>query len=421
MTESARLNRILQSHAPAAAACLSPLGRAAAFPAGIPFQAAAAKKTEYNGTIGQITDGAGSPLPVPSLLEQVPGLDPVACFLYAPVVGDPALLEAWRARQRALAGDHHTPCSLPIATHGLTHGLSLLADLFVGPETIIVMPDPNWENYELIFTLRTGAKIVTYPFFKDGGFNVEGLAAALTSVANTPSVVMLNFPSNPTGYSPTHEEAAEITRVVHAHDGPAVVVVDDAYQGVVFESDRLSHSMYWQIAKGADPAKILPVKIDGATKELLFFPSRLGFLSHGLSGEAETALLSKLKCVIRGTVGSPPGPSAAMVLTALQSGRIESEFEATMGVLNERYRSLKAALANAGDALRPMPFNSAYFALVGLPDHIRSEDARLRLIAEHSVGLISVPSVNALRVAFCSTRAQDLPLMVDRIRQVVGS
>jgi len=421
MCEAERLNQILKEHAPAAARCLSDTGLRAAFPSGIPFQAAAAKKTSFNATIGQVTDGDGGPMPIPSLSNQVPGLDPRTCFLYSPVVGHTDLLDAWRDRQRGLAGLPHAACSRPIATHGLTHGLSLVADLFVGEITTVVLPDPHWENYNLIFTMRGQAQVVNYPFFREGRFNVEGLAEALGRVEGRPSVVLLNFPSNPTGYSPTVDEARQIVDAVVAHPGPSIVVVDDAYQGVVFESNRLAHSIFWDLAARADPSRILPVKIDGATKELLFFPSRLGFLSTSLTGEAEAALLSKLKCVVRGTVGSPPGPSAAMVHSALRRGELQVEFNATMEVLKTRYLALRRALQSNAGVLRPLPFNSAYFALVGLPDHIRAEDARLRLIEEHSVGLIAVPSINALRVAFCSTKAEDLPLIVDRIHRVASS
>ena len=58
------------------------------------------------------------------------------------------------------------------------------------------------------------------------------------------------------------------------------------------------------------------MKVDGATKELAFFSSRVGFLSHPHTGAAAEALQSKLKCLIRGTVGSASGPAMAMGIAA---------------------------------------------------------------------------------------------------------
>ncbi|MBI2117570.1 aminotransferase class I/II-fold pyridoxal phosphate-dependent enzyme, partial [Candidatus Peregrinibacteria bacterium] len=49
-------------------------------------------------------------------------------------------------------------------------------------------------------------------------------------------VLLLNFPNNPTGYSPRREEAAMICDVIRAcaEGGNAIVVIiDDAYFGLV--------------------------------------------------------------------------------------------------------------------------------------------------------------------------------------------
>ena len=47
------------------------------------------------------------------------------------------------------------------------------------------------------------------------------------------------------------------------------------------------------------------------------------------------------------------------------------------------------------------------------------EAVRLRLIEERSVGVIAIREVNALRIAYCSTRAEDLPEIVGHIDDVV--
>ena len=423
MNEAERLNSVLASHAPALARCLSPIGRSVAFPKGIPFQAAAARGTRLNGTIGQVTDGAGQPMPLPSLLAQIGDLDAKTCFLYSPQPGHPNIRKLWRARQLGLAGKQDGPISTPIATHGLTHGLSLLADLFIDEDTTVVLPSPAWENYRLLFTMRQRSKLVTYPFFADGAFNLNGLSDALDQVTGK-AVVLLNFPSNPTGYSPTPEEGARIAQRVADHAGPAVAIVDDAYQGVVHTPDRLDHSLYWELVDRADPERLLVAKVDGATKELMFFPSRIGFLSANLgSEEAEAAWTSKVNCLVRGSVGGPPGPSQAIMLAALQNPeRTDAEFDVRRKQLTSRWQALCTALDGVSNPrLRRYPSNSAYFSLVGLAEGIDPHAVRERLIAERSVGLIAIPSENALRVAYCSTTESALTEIVGHIDEVVAS
>lgn len=423
MSEADRLNAILAARAPALERCLSPLGRALAFPRGIPFQAGQAKKARLNATIGQVTDGAGRPLPLPLMAEAAGGLDPAMTFLYAPQPGHQEIRELWLARQRALAGGSTAACTLPFATHGLTHGLAMAADLFVDADTTVIIPEPSWENYELVFGMRTGARFASYPFFQGEQFNLEGLAGALAAAPGK-AVVVLNFPSNPTGYAPTEAEADAIVALLTAHEGPLVVVVDDAYQGVVFEPGRLAHSLYWRLSAAADPDRTVVLKVDGATKELLLFPSRMGFLAVNLGdAEVEATWTNKLNALVRGTLGGPPGPSQALMLAGLREpARLQAEIEQRRQELEVRYRALRNALdAVDNPRLRPWPFNAAYFALVGLADGLDPDVIRQRLISERSVGLIAIPEVNALRVAFCSTRAEDLVEIVRHLDEVVAS
>ncbi len=40
--------------------------------------------------------------------------------------------------------------SRPIVTNALTHGLSLVGDLFVNQGDTILLPEHNWGNYKLV-------------------------------------------------------------------------------------------------------------------------------------------------------------------------------------------------------------------------------------------------------------------------------
>jgi len=411
--EARRLNRVLGRAHPAALRCLSPLGRKLAFPRGIPFQAAEARDSRIDATIGQLTDGGGRPLPLPLLEASVRDLDLPSTFLYSPIDGPPALRRVWRDRERRIAGHPAIATTLPIVTHGLTHGLSIVADLFADKSTDVLVPVPAWENYELLFQLHAGARIVPYPFFGDSGFAVSALEAALRTVRKK-AIVVLNFPSNPHGYMPTPAEARAIVDVITAHPGPVVAVTDDAYQGWVYEPDLHPRSIFWDLAEKGDPERLLPIKVDGATKELVFFASRVGFLTFGaIEGDAEAALASKVKTVIRGTVGMASGPAMAMALRALHDPALDAAFAERRDILARRYRILKNGLAALDPKrFRVRPFNSAYFALVELTNGLQAEDVRRKLLADHSVGTIAFPVENAIRLAYCSIHEDRLPELV---------
>lgn len=404
---------LLLAEYPAAARLLSPLGRRADLPLGIPQQSAQAAGCERQATIGQITAGSGLPLTLPSIGVHFVGLDPKSAFLYAPTAGIRALREAWKARMN-LPGT-----SLPVVTNGMSHGLSIVADLFSSPEHPIVLAQPYWDNYETIWQMRNGAEMLDFPFFgPDRRFNLEGMDARLNALTG-PATLLLNFPNNPTGYAPTHAEAEAIVARVHAHPHPLAVLCDDAYSGLYFSDECYGKSLFGALAAGADRERLLVCKVDGATKELVFFGGRVGFLTFSADGAAGDALVDKASAVLRGTISSVSGPAQAAVLAALRDPGLGGEQAWVLELLRRRHAALgKAFVAEGVDAL---PFNSGCFAMVQLRPDQDAQEVRLRLIREQSTGVIAVPSANALRVAFCSVEEEDIPDLVHRIAAVVNA
>jgi len=47
---------------------------------------------------------------------------------------------------------------LPIVTNALTHGLSIVGDLFLNPGDYVLMPDMFWGNYRLTYNTRRGQR-----------------------------------------------------------------------------------------------------------------------------------------------------------------------------------------------------------------------------------------------------------------------
>ncbi len=420
---AALLNRQLEQESPEILAALSALGRGAVFPPDIPVQAAEARDTEFNGTIGVFTDGQGGAVPLPAIAEGL-ALEPALrdrALLYSPVGGLPDLRQSWRQWQRRGVAEA-PPSSLPLVTAGLTHGLSLVADLFGGAGRRVVIPGPFWGNYRQTFTLRTGAEVVTEPWIVDGRFRPRLVAACLQDMpAAEPAVVLLNFPSNPGGYSPTVAERAELRDglLEIAEARPLVVLCDDAYAGVVYDSEIPAESMFWQLS-GAH-RRLLAVKVDGATKELAFFGGRVGFLTFGVEhgSKTEAALESKVMGLLRATIGSPVAVSQVLLLKALQSGEVERQMADIHRIAHRRYAALQPLLADLDPALlRPLPFNSGYFVLFELPAGVDADEVRKHLIEKYSTGVVSITE-RYIRLAICSVRADDLAEMVRRIENGV--
>jgi aspartate/methionine/tyrosine aminotransferase len=403
------LNKRLQTTHPAAAACLSDLGQRMFFPKGIPAQAAEARNAEINATIGQLTDGSGGALPLGALSQHLQGLDLRDVFLYSPQGGQKPLRAAWGERLRR-PGD--APITTPFVTVGLTHGLSMVGDLFADADTDVLLPDPGWGNYDLIFGARRGARIVRYPVFRGGRFCPTAMTEALAKVRDK-AVVVLNFPGNPTGYTPTEDELRPWLDAIAQSDKPLVVLSDDAYAGFVYEPGRLPRSPFFELAT-MDPSRVLAVKIDGATKELVFFGARVGFVSFGAEGEAANILEDKLKGAARSSVSTAPAISQAMVTAALKHPELHAQRKELLGEVAGRYRVLKQALAETG--LASVPFNSGFFAMLPTPG---DPEALRQQLLHQGVGVISLQRHGAIRIAYSSTRADALPGLVQSVAAAI--
>lgn len=417
------LNQLLRDKLPAFHRALSPLGLRAFYPLDIPFQAGQARGTTYNGTIGIFTDGHGGAVPLPSMdaVVNLPEGDHDRAFLYSPVAGIPEVRELWRDWQRR-GQPADKPSTLPAVTIGLAHGLSLVADLFGGEGRVVAIPTPFWGNYRQTFTMRTGAEVRSAPMFRGGRFNPRMIADALEGLpTGEPAVAIVNFPSNPGGYSPTVDERAALkTSLLEiAEQRPLVVVCDDAYTGFVFEPEIPRESFFWELA-GAHDA-LIPIKIDGATKEFSFFGGRVGFLTFGLELDDETwqAVHSKLQSLMRSTIGSPVALGQMILAQALRGDKAEAEVAEIFRLGEERYHAVRPALAEIDQSLlRPMPFNSGFFVLLELPEDatVGADAIRRHLIAEHDTGVVSI-SQRYLRLALCSVEAQALPELVRRVER----
>ena len=403
MSPADALNARLQAANPAAAALLSDVGRRIYFPKGVPAQSAEAKGCPVNATIGQYTDGHGGAEALQAIRDGLgPGISLEDAVLYPAQGGVPALRDAWRARLAATAGES---IGRPLVTAGLTQGLATIADLFVDADTDVIVPDPCWGNYRLIFGVRRGGNLVPWRLLDGDRVDVEGLRALLATQTRK-TVLVLNFPSNPVGFSPTVDDARAIVGALSASPVPLVVVTDDAYMGMVWDAACMAGSLFDAIVAAALPG-VVPIKVDGATKELFFFGGRVGFLTFGLSGEAAAVLEDKAMGVLRSTTSTTAAPSQALVLRALRDPDLAVQRERILGRIRRRHDRLRDGLAAAG--VQTLPFNAAFFVLVRVSG---DPEAARRALLQEGVGVVSFPAAGALRVSYASVALEDIDSLV---------
>ena len=403
---------------------LSDVGTRLYFPKGIIAQSAEAKKLgkTANGTIGT-TVVEGKPIMLPSIKKYVPDLTSSEIVGYAPTAGNPDLRAMWKEsiiRKNPLLKDKKF--SLPVVVPGLTAGISYLADLFLDETKPLVAADPSWDNYVLIAEARRNAKFVQFKMFKDGKFNIEGLKETMQKQAESGSVrVLLNFPQNPSGYSPTSDEAKQLVSIVKeiAEKGAKVMVwCDDAYFGLNYEDNIEKQSLFAYLCDLHE--NVLAAKIDGPTKEDFAWGFRTGFITFGCKGLSDTqyeALVKKLMAAIRSSVSCAATPSQSLILKAASDGKLEEEKAEFRKILERRYKLVREFVStHESKFIKPLPFNSGYFMSFDTMD-IDAEKLRQKLLSDRGIGTISIDA-KTLRVAFSSLDEEKINIVYQAIYDV---
>jgi len=399
---------------------LSKKGKDAFFPKmGILAQAAKAKNKRYNATIGIAKEDDGVVMHLKSIKKLV-DVPPENIFPYAPGFGRPELRELWQKmlceKNPSLSA---TKISMPVVTGAMTHGLSLLGHLFLDEGDELICPDLYWGNYRLIFQHWHGAKIKSYPTFVGDGFNVAGLREALLA-KGTKKVVILNFPNNPTGYTPRNEEVDKIITAFEEalEAGKHIVVfIDDAYFGLVYEEGVSKESIFVKLSNLHE--NLLAVKVDGPTKEDYVWGFRVGFLTYayqGMTDEAAEALEEKTAGALRGNASNISNLSQSLLFKAYSSPTYESEKQEKFAILEARYKAVKKTLADHpeyAEMFTALPFNSGYCMCVKLRADVNATAVHQLLLDKYDTGLILCDDL--LRIAFSSAPLADIPPLFENI------
>jgi len=420
------LNDMIEATNPHVLEMLSDLGKRMFFPKGILSQSAEAKKKghKFNASIGIALEN-GTPMYLPCIHKYFNGLDPKDLYPYA-THGKPELRKRWREKiiveNPKLNGK---TMGMPMVTSGVTSGLSLVADLFVDPDDVIILPDLFWGNYKLTFIVRGQGQIKTFQTYDErGAFNVAAFKETLLAEGKRTGklIVLMNFPNNPAGYMINLKEANGIHDAIleAANAGINIVAVtDDAYFSLVYDEHALQESIFGWLANLHE--RVLAIKLDGATKEEFVWGFRTAFLTYAPGGnctdELLTALEKKTMGNIRASISNCSHPSQTIVWKALDDPAFPAEKKQKFDLMKARADMIHEVLANPkyDEVMTAYPFNAGYFMCLKLKT-VEAEPLRVHLLDKYGVGLISMGKVD-LRIAFSCLEANQIAELFEIIYQ----
>ncbi|MEQ8664016.1 MAG: aminotransferase class I/II-fold pyridoxal phosphate-dependent enzyme, partial [Gammaproteobacteria bacterium] len=193
----------------------------------------AAGRTIYGLGLGQ------SPFPVPDIVQQA--LREHAHEKdYLPVRGLPALREAIVAYYRRTQGLEYRPERVLVGPG--TKELMFLTQLTYYGDLLI--PSPSWVSYAPQARI-IGRNLHWLPTAIETGLGVtpEALERLCAAEPDTPRLLIINYPGNPTGmvYAPAQLEAIAAV----ARHYRVLVLADEIYGGLTFDGEHVSIARYY--------------------------------------------------------------------------------------------------------------------------------------------------------------------------------
>lgn len=432
---------------------LSKVGKRVFMPQGVFHWVNRAKKEAHiDATIGVarglksefIENATSDPtvLYLPSFKAMFNELEPEEIFPYASPTGAMPFRRAWKEWQnwkmnKQLGNDRKLPpITNPIATPGLTNALYTLSTLFIDPDETVVVSDKRWGVYDMMLCSQIGARLESVPLFSQDKLNVQGFAEALIKTSQTQEkmLLLLNFPHNPTGYMPDAASVNELKdalcSVVKKTNKDLIIFLDDAYEGMVYDDNARQWSLFPDLVDLHQ--KILPIKIDGISKEFFFFGGRIGCITFPLMGhwdnvkDVESELENKVSAIIRGNVSNSCHVVQEIAAKLLNEKRdqILKERDLLIKIIYERVQVFKECLNSLKDnaIVQADPFNAGLFAFFNIKGTSAFEFADV-LLRNHGVGTVAFEKkdigINGIRVTFGSTPIKDIPEVVDAIGKTI--
>ena len=253
---------------------------------------------------------------------------------YPPVQGVPELREAVAAYQAGISG---VPVSASevLITGGGTGAISAAMMALLDPGDEVLVLDPCYSLYADVARV-VGARVVSTPLTSSFGVDLDAVRRAVTPRTQ---MLVLNYPSNPTGQLLEEHELDGLAAIAVEHD--LAVVSDEVYDQLVFEGKHLS-------ALGHPALTNRTVLVNSFSKTYAMTGWRLGWVV------AKGDLLQAILTMNRSVLGFPNHIAQWAGLAALTNQAEDRKWRAWM---LEQYQTQRKAM---WDGLLQVPGVHAY-------------------------------------------------------------
>jgi aspartate/methionine/tyrosine aminotransferase len=292
---------------------------------------------------------------------------------YGPSKGYPELRRAAAHRLEQDNGVSYDPEAELLITHGGVHGYYLAMQSILNPGDEVLVPDPSWGTHANMAVMLRG-RVIRIPAPAENGFipHFDSWERALTPKTR---VIVLNYPSNPTGAYPTREYLQQLQDLAAKH---RLWIVSDAVYENLYYGERPTS------AAAFEGAKERTILVNSLSKTYAMTGWRVGYLAapQAVIENALKAGQNSITCV------APFVQKAAAFALADPSVQ---QAAAGMRAAYARRRELVLRIAHELESEKVLvtpPQGAFYFFLDFRPLKLASLEICERILEEAGVGLV---------------------------------
>lgn len=287
---------------------------------------------------------------------------------YTSNAGMPKLREALSNYLDTQFDTKYDPKDEIIVTVGGSEAIDLALRALIVPGDEILIPEPSYVAYSPIASIGGGVPVGVETYAKDQ-FKVtaEALEASITPKSK---VVILCYPSNPTGAIMTYEDWLPIAEVVKKHD--LIVIADEIYAELTYNQKHVSFA-------SIPDMKDRTILVSGFSKAFAMTGWRIGYMC----GHPE--LIAAMLKIHQYTVMCAPAMGQVAALEALMNGL--GEKDRMVESYNQRRRLIVQGFRDIGlDCHEPQ---GAFYAFPSIQKTGLSSDLFAeRLLTENKVAAV---------------------------------
>ncbi|WP_028551105.1 aminotransferase class I/II-fold pyridoxal phosphate-dependent enzyme [Paenibacillus sp. UNC451MF] len=287
---------------------------------------------------------------------------------YTPNAGMPELREAIAEYLYDSFHVPYEPSDEILVTVGGSEAIDLALRALIVPGDEVLVPEPCYISYSPITTIGGGIPVGIETFAKDNfKLTPEALKASITPKSK---VLILCYPSNPTGGIMTYEDWLPIAKIVEEND--LIVISDEIYAELTYEQKHVSFAAM----PGMRDRTIL---VSGFSKAFAMTGWRMGYAC------GHRDLISAMLKIHQYTVMCAPAMGQVAALEALKNGMEEKD--RMVESYNQRRRLVVQGFRDIG--LECHEPQGAFYAFPSIASTgLSSEEFAQRLLHEAKVAAV---------------------------------